>query len=417
MQDKKAWGLTIWILILALIMGLIGGVAGSLLFPRVREIAALAPTGKMSRPMTVLPSGGTAGSNIFADVAAQVIPTVVNISVVSEVPQAVQQKLQSQEVPDLPDWLQKQFPFLPAPIPKEQRGVGSGVIIQPDGIILTNEHVIKDAKQIKITLSDGRKFPGKVIGRDRELDLAVVKIKADNLPAARLGDSSQLRPGDWALTVGSPLGLSSSVTLGVISALGRPINVEDRSYNNLIQTDASIIPGNSGGPLINAAGEVVGINTAIQLTMDERSLGAIAARIGFAVPIDLVKEVLPDLISKGKVIRPWVGITMREIQEEDVKRWQLPQKEGIIIETVLPKGPAQRAGLFKGDIIQEIDGQKPKDSPGVQALVRRHKPGETVTFKVLREAANGSWRERTIKVKTEVMPENVSLPKTPEPEK
>jgi serine protease Do len=310
--------------------------------------------------------------------------------------------------------MQRDFPLLPIPVPKEQRGVGSGVIIRPDGLILTNEHVVKDAKRIKVTLADGRKFSGNIIGRDRETDLAIVKVNASKLPAARLGDSSRLRPGDWALTIGSPLGFSSSVTLGVISALGRPISVEDRNYSNLIQTDASIIPGNSGGPLLNAAGEVVGINTAIQLTMDEKSLGAIAARIGFAVPINAVKEILPDLISKGKIERPWVGIYMREIQEEDVTRWKLPQQEGIIIQEVLPKGPAQRAGLFKGDIIKKIDGKQPKDTPEVQSLVRRHKPGEVIAFEVLREAANGTWKPQTVKVKSEIMPEKIAKPQLPE---
>jgi len=409
MEKKSGFSRAVGLLFLALILGFLGGIAGSYLSPGAKQIIT-APNGKVAPGAGLAAPGGKVSgesSNAFADVAAQAIPSVVNISVVNALPQTTRQKMRGQTVPRLPDLLEREFPFLPIPVPKEQRGVGSGVIVRSDGLILTNEHVVKDANQIKVTLSDGRKFSGKVIGRDRELDLAVIQVKAANLPAARLGDSSQLRPGDWALTVGSPLGFSSSVTLGVVSALGRSISVEDRNYGDLIQTDASIIPGNSGGPLLNAAGEVVGINTAIQLTMDERSLGAIAARIGFAVPINDVKENLPDLISKGKIVRPWVGIYMKEIQEEDVKRWQLPQEEGIIVEEVRPNTPAAKAGIFKGDIIQKIDGKKPKDSREVQALVRRHKPGEVVVFEVLREAANGDWKPRIVKIKTAIMPEVV----------
>jgi len=415
MENRTKSGKILGLMLLALLFGLIGGLAGSWLYGRLSAKAALSGVSEniaLPREKAV-PGSALPGS--FADVAARIMPSVVNIATVSETPQAAQQKMQGPDLPNLPDWMKREMPFIlpsPVPIPKEQRGVGSGVIIRSDGLILTNQHVIEGANTIQVTLADGRKLSGKVIGKDRELDLAVVKVDGDKLPAAVLGDSSRLRPGDWAMTAGSPLGLRSSVTLGVISALGRPISVEDRAYDNLIQTDASIIPGNSGGPLVDAAGEVVGINTAIQLALDEQSLGAIAARIGFAVPINTIKQVLPELIAKGKILRPWVGISMREIVEEDVKRWQLPREQGIIVEAVIAKSPAQRAGLFKGDIILKVDGKEPKDSQEVQRLVRLHKAGEMVSFEVLRESASGAWRSREVKIQTEVMPENAASLKT-----
>jgi serine protease Do len=420
MKNHPTSGRVFGLILVASLFGLIGGLAGSWLMLRYPGGIGRAKTvGLVQLPSSAPGRAAPAGAlpNSFADVAARIMPSVVNIATVSDTPKAVQQKMQGPDIPEMPDWMKREMPFVlpsPVPIPREQRGVGSGVIIRADGLILTNEHVVEGAKTIQVTFADGRKLSGKVVGQDRELDLALVQVKGKDFPAAILGDSSQLRPGDWALTAGSPLGLRSSVTLGVISALGRPINVEDRAYNNLIQTDASIIPGNSGGPLVNSAGEVVGINTAIQLALDEQSLGAIAARIGFAVPINTVKEILPELIAKGKITRPWVGISMGEITEEQVKRWQLPRKEGTIIEAVIAKSPAQRAGLFKGDIILKVDGREPKDSQEVQSLVRKHKAGDSVTFEVLRESASGAWRSRTVKVQTEVMPDNAAKLKSVE---
>jgi len=385
------------IVVLAIILGFAGGVAGGLLTGAFKERMGGPP---ILRPragsLTPSPSlqGGGAGPASFADIAAAVIPSVVNIDTVNETPDREEQEL-----------FRRLLPF-PAPVPREREGIGSGVIIRPDGIILTNEHVIKDAKGIRVTLSDGRKFTGRVLGKDRELDVAVIKIDASNLPAAKLGDSSLLRPGDWALAVGSPLGLSSSVALGVISALGRPIHISDRTYTNLIQTDAAISPGNSGGPLVNSAGEVVGMNTAIQIDMSRAVMGAAATRIGFAVPINPVKEIAEELIHTGKVVRPWVGVTMRMITEEDVKRWKLPQKEGIIIVEVAEDSPAKGAGLFRGDIILKVDGKPAKKTEEVQQQVRSHKVGDVVTFEVKRESAGGFWRTQEVKVTTAQMPEN-----------
>ncbi|NIM06179.1 MAG: PDZ domain-containing protein [Armatimonadetes bacterium] len=391
--------LIVLIVILALLLGVAGLKMRGFLASNVERPPAKPPTASVvprqvpaeeTRPISGIPPS-------FADVAEAVIPSVVNINVVSQVPEEEQEEIL------------RRLPF-PMLIPREKTGLGSGVIVRSDGMILTNEHVIKDAKKIKVTLSDEREFTGKVLGKDRELDVAVIEIDASDLPTAALGDSSRLRPGEWALAVGSPLGLESSVSLGVISALGRPIHVGGRNYRNLIQTDAAISPGNSGGPLVNSAGEIIGINTAIQLNMSEPVMGAVAARIGFAVPINAIEEILDELIRTGKVVRPWVGIKMTMITEEDVRRWELPQKEGVIIEQVMTDSPAKRAGLFPGDIILKVDGKPAKKTEEVQQIVRSHEKGEVVTFEVNRESAGGYWRTRTVKVKTSEMPEDAIAP-------
>jgi serine protease Do len=386
------------IIILALLLGLTGGILGNFLTSALRDKTAgsaeVAEVGLAERERTA--AAGV--PNSFADVAARVVPSVVNINVVSEVSKKDREEIL------------RQMPFLPLPVPREREGLGSGVIIQPDGVVLTNEHVVKDARKIKVTLSDGREFTARVLGRDQKLDVAVLKIDASDLPAARLGDSSRLRPGDWALAIGNPLGLSSSVSLGVVSALNRPIYVSDRPYADLIQTDVSISPGNSGGPLVNSAGEVVGINTAIQIDAGQPIIGAVATRVGFAVPINSIKQILEELITTGKVVRPWVGVLMRMITEEDVKRWKLPEEKGVIIEGVMKDSPAKNAGLFPGDIVLKVDGKPVSRAEDVQEQVLSHKVGEVVVFEVKRESAGGYWRTHKVKIKTAEMPEDTSSP-------
>ena len=390
------------VLLLAIILGLVGGVLGSLLTaalrppPPPRVVRLTSPTSLSIKPG----AGGTPGS--FADIAETVIPAVVNIDTVIEVAGDGNR-----------DFLHRLLPFSNPPR-KEREGIGSGFIVRSDGLILTNEHVVNDAKRIQVTLSNGRNYTGRLLGKDRELDVAVIKIDADGLPTAPLGDSAVMRPGDWALAVGSPLGLSSSVALGVVSALNRPIHVSDRTYSNLIQTDASISPGNSGGPLVNAAGQVIGINTAIQIDMGQAIIGAATTRIGFAVPINSVNDVLKEMIRTGHVTRPWIGITMRMISEDDVKRWHLPTNQGVIVDHVLKDSPAERAGLLPRDIIIKVDGKPAQKMDAVQRQVRAHKVGDTVTFDIKRESTGGQWRTTRVKVKTAQMPDQVSIPVQPE---
>ena len=257
----------------------------------------------------------------------------------------------------------------------EQKGTGSGVIFRSDGYILTNNHVVGDADQIEVTLNDKRKFKGRVVGRDEFTDLALVKVDGANLPAAKFGTSSHLRPGDWAIAIGSPLGLDHTVTLGIISALNR--SIEEKINNvDLIQTDAAINPGNSGGPLLNIHGEVIGIATAIR---------GDAQNIGFAIPVDVVKDVAQQLLDKGSIARPYVGIFMQDINDQLSKSLGLPAHvKGVLVYGSKPGSPAERAGLVQGDVVVRIDNIPVSTAKELQALVRKHRPGDTINLLIAR---------------------------------
>ncbi len=285
-----------------------------------------------------------------------------------------------------------------APSPKEFKrfGLGSGVIIDGRGFILTNEHVVADADKITVTLADGREFAGEVKGKDLRSDLAVIKIDAKNLPAVpRLGDSDNVKPGQWALALGNPFGLMGyggasqqvlgpepTLTVGVISALHRRLPrpaQSDRDYSDLLQTDAAINPGNSGGPLLNMQGEVVGINVAI-LTSSRGSEG-----VGFAVPINRAKAVLDSLIEGRKVLYGWLGIQIQDITQDVAEYYGLTDREGVLVYQVLPDGPAQHSGLKDGDIIKSFDGKPIRSSRELVDLVGRTKVGWRAPVEVLRE--------------------------------
>ncbi|HEY9786478.1 MAG TPA: trypsin-like peptidase domain-containing protein [Candidatus Obscuribacterales bacterium] len=336
-------------------------------------------TGKIGQaptaPSPVPPGRSFLAENAIADIAAQASESVVNIDIRKSV-----------TVRETPFGSPFQFFFGPGFDPFGegqgerryiQRGAGSGVIIREDGYILTNFHVVGQADEIKVTLNDRREFNGKVVGRDRFSDLALVKINARNLPVARIGTSKSLRPGEWAIAIGSPLGFDHTVTLGIISALGRSLsevgNVE------FIQTDAAINPGNSGGPLLNIKGEVIGINTAIR---------GDAQNIGFAIPIDIAKGAAEQLIAHGSIQRPYVGIYMQDLNEKIARSLGLPANtKGVLIAKVEPAGPAARADIVAGDVIQKIDGKPVATAKEVQTIVRQHKVGETLDLLILRNGA------------------------------
>ncbi len=263
--------------------------------------------------------------------------------------------------------------------PTEQRehSLGSGFILSADGYILTNEHVVSGAEQIKVGLTDQRVFPGKVVGVDPKTDVAVIKIEVDEpLPVAVLGDSDRLKVGQWALAIGNPFGLDSTLTVGVISATGRTdVGIED--YENFVQTDASINPGNSGGPLLNIYGEVVGVNTAIV---------ASGQGIGFAIPINLAKLIADQLISSGEVTRGWLGVSIQPLDAELAASFGLDRVTGALITRVLTDTPAEKAGMLRGDVLLSFDGKPVRTVKELQLLVANSPLGKSLPVEVLRDA-------------------------------
>lgn len=261
---------------------------------------------------------------------------------------------------------------------ERSKGFGSGFIFDKSGLIITNEHVISNASEINVII-DGFDKPvrAKVIGADGELDLAVLKVDVQkDLPVIKLGESTKAEVGNWVVAIGNPYGLDHTVTVGVISAKGRPVTISNRLYKNLLQTDAAINPGNSGGPLLNTAGEVIGINTAVN---------ASAQGIGFAIPTATVKEVLSDLVNKGKVVKSYIGVYLQPLDDDLVRYFGAPGKDGAVISHVAPNGPAERAGLQQGDIILEINKKKVKNPDDITEVIKRSKVGEKLVFSVYRD--------------------------------
>lgn len=260
---------------------------------------------------------------------------------------------------------------------QEQRGTGSGFIIRPDGYILTNEHVVRGAQKLSVTVFGGKKFSAKVVGSDSYTDLAVLKINAKNLPSVQFGNSDQLTPGQWVVAIGNPYGFHDTVTAGIVSALGRSLE-DPNQTGNLIQTDAAINPGNSGGPLVDLSGKVIGINEAII---------ANAQGLGFAIPANVAKKVVNDLIEKGKVQRPatpWLGVSLTAINERIADYYGLTSRDGAIIQ-VFPGSPAAKAGLQDGDIIKEINHHKIKTPNDVVTQVKKLKVGQKIEILVYRD--------------------------------
>jgi serine protease Do len=268
-----------------------------------------------------------------------------------------------------------------------QRGLGSGAIIDKSGYILTNEHVIREADKITVTLTDGREFDGKIRGKDERSDMAIIKIEADDLPVVRLGDSDKARIGQWAIAIGNPFGYAvqssePTLTVGVVSALNRSLPVavgRGRDYSGLIQTDAAINPGNSGGPLVNIKGEMIGINVAIFSTTGGYQ------GVGFAIPVNAAKEILNTLIEGKRVLYGWLGVSVQDIDDALAEYFDLPDKEGVIIAKILPESPAQKSGLKEGDIIRGFDGKPVKDLKSLLHIVSRTEIGKDVIVRVVRE--------------------------------
>jgi Do/DeqQ family serine protease len=258
-----------------------------------------------------------------------------------------------------------------------QTGLGSGVIISPDGYILTNNHVVEGADEIDITLSDSRRTRAKVIGTDPETDLAILKIELDKLPVIVLGDSDQLAVGDQVLAIGNPFGVGQTVTSGIVSALGRS-QLGINTFENFIQTDAAINPGNSGGALVDVHGNLLGINTAIY----SRSGGSLG--IGFAIPVSTAKLVLDGIVRDGQVTRGWIGVEPSELSPELAETFGVKATEGVIITGVLQDGPAAQGGIRPGDVILQVAGKPVSSVPGLLTAVAALRPGEAAAFQVQR---------------------------------
>jgi len=363
MDRRGGWWL--WLALTAFVFGVGGGIVGALLVQR-SEPVALAPA-----PAPALVVGPPAASVESGPIVAAVAR--VNKSVVS-----VQRSISS---------LGGRLRFWENRSEREQRrapplisGMGSGVIISPDGYILTNQHVVEGADKITVRLWDGRELRAKLIGQDRLSDLALLKVQASNLSAARLGDSKALRPGEWVAAIGCPFGLEHSVTAGVVSAVGRPpMLVHDpneplvRDYTDLIQTDAAINQGNSGGPLINLAGEVVGINTLIYANSERMPVG-----IGFAIPAHLVRRILERMTLEGEVKWPALGVQIADAGEG-------ASSGGVrVIRLISDKMPAAKAGVRPDDLITALDGTPVRSSDHLKELIRAHSPQDTVTLTIMR---------------------------------
>ncbi len=260
----------------------------------------------------------------------------------------------------------------------KQRGLGSGVVVGQEGYIITNNHVVQGADEITVKLSDKRQFKGKVVGADPRTDLAVVRINAGKLPYLELGDSDNTKVGDRVIAIGNPFGLNQTVTSGIISAVGRA-DVGIADYEDFIQTDAAINPGNSGGALVNMKGELIGLNTAIFSTSGGYQ------GIGFAIPSNMIKVVMESLIKKGKVIRGWLGVGIQPLTPELAKQFALKSEKGVLISEVTEDGPAQKAGLQRGDVILQYGGKDVASISEFRNMVAREKPGNRVTLQILRD--------------------------------
>src|SRR6266508_997709 len=318
----------------------------------------------------------------FVGVSEHLRPAVVNVGII--------QKSRTRRAPGPPQgsddpFFQEFFKQFfgsdgPSGGPEFRRpGLGSGVIFDKRGLILTNFHVIKGADEITVKMADKREYTGQVVGTDPKTDLAVVRFQPDrDLTVATLGNSDSLRVGEWAIAIGNPFGLDQTVTVGVISATGRS-DVGVATYENFIQTDASINPGNSGGPLLNLRGEVIGINTAI-FSQSGGSVG-----IGFAIPINMVKRVVDQLVDKGKVVRGWLGISLQPLSPELLESLGVPDKRGALVASAMPGGPAAAAGLQKDDVILSFDKTRVEDFHHFQRLTAETRAGAKIALQVLRK--------------------------------
>ena len=377
----------IGIIVFFLLLGiLVGGVSFYFLEKATNTRKGYAPFTTPDVPRQIIET-----SRAFSEIASAVSPSVVNISTT---------KVMRRDAGPLSDDPLFDFfsPFHNFKMPKKwkEQSLGSGVIVSTDGYIITNNHVVEQADEIRVTLFDKRSFKAKIIGADTKTDVAIVKIEADSLMAAQWGDSDKLQVGEFVLAIGNPYGLSHTVTMGIISAVGRA-NVGIADYEDFIQTDAAINPGNSGGPLVNIKGELIGINTAIF----SRSGGY--QGIGFAVPSNMTRLVMNQLVQKGKVTRGWLGVTIQELTPELSNKFGLKNEKGALVGDVSKGSPAEKAGIKRGDIILEYNGKKITDVGGLRNMVAQSKVGSEVQIIIMR-----GGKEYTMNVGIAELPKDIS---------
>lgn len=336
----------------------------------IQVVSHTAPTNNNNNNTNYkLTTNNDAAPTNFTEAAERVMPAVVNITAIKE-----QAPRNAQE--------QRYYEYFGTPRPSE--ATGSGVIISTKGYIVTNNHVIKGANKVEVTLYDKRKFTATLVGTDPNTDLAVLKIDApNNIPVVDFANSDEIRVGEWVLAVGNPFELTSTVTAGIISAKGRNINILGgrQSIESFIQTDAAVNPGNSGGALVNAKGELIGINTAIA-----SNTGSYAG-YSFAVPINLAKKVVQDLIEHGEVRRAFLGITIQDVNSELTKKLNLDVSQGVYVNELQPEGAAQAAGMKSGDVVIKVNGIKIKSVPELQEQIGSRNIGDDVSVTVWREGA------------------------------
>ena len=357
-----------------------------------RTIYLLAATLFMTSVFTPPPAAAKYAPPDFVELAKQLKPTVVNIG--TEKKPRVQRRQQPRQYGNSPfgnDPFQDFFDrFFEDQLPQTQRqkSLGSGFIISSDGYILTNNHVVDGADEIKVKFDNGKELKGEVRGSDAKLDLALIKVVSDEkLPVAPLGDSDELQVGEWVMAVGNPFGLSETVTAGIVSAKGRVIG--SGPYDDFIQTDASINPGNSGGPLFNAKGEVIGINSAII---------AGGQGIGFAIPVNMAKSIITQLRESGKVTRGWIGVSIQPVTKDLADSFGLAGEKGALVSEVLPEGPAEKGGVKSGDIIVSFDGKEIKEMNDLPRMVAATPSGKSVTVRLIRDG-----KEETLALVVEKM--------------
>jgi serine protease DegQ len=356
-------GLALWFIVATLkpawISGLVGGI-----HPPARVTSTTVP-------MLEAPAGASALQGSYRNAAKRAMPAVVNIF--------TSKGARDPKNPLLDDPFFKRFFGDHLGDPEEKQfSLGSGVIVSPEGYILTNNHVVEAADEIEVALADGRKAVAKVVGSDPETDLAVVKIELANLPVITLGHAEQVNVGDVVLAIGNPFGVGQTVTMGIVSALGRN-HLGINTFENFIQTDAAINPGNSGGALVDANGNLLGINTAIY----SRSGGSLG--IGFAIPVTTVKMVMESIIGDGQVVRGWIGVEPQDITPELAESFGLGAKAGAIIAGVLKNGPADKAGMKPGDILVAVENKPVNDTTEMLNLIAQLKPGQKAKMTVVRK--------------------------------